>query len=100
MKTNFKPWGRTIIIIVSGFCLATCTNNLTPVPEGEYSTKIVGSWQGMVGNSKEKMSIKGDGTFNCQIYTMGFIANTLSEKTLPGTVFGTWKITGKTISLR
>jgi len=98
MKTNWTHWTRSIIVIVLGFFLGACTNNLTPVPVAEYSTKIIGSWQGTVGNSKEMMSINGDNTFICKIHPMGFIANTLSQG-VNGTISGTWKITGAILML-
>jgi hypothetical protein len=82
-----------------GFCLASCANNSPSVSEAEYSTKIIGRWQGTVGDLKETMSIDGDGTFVCQLHPMGFIANTLSQS-VTGTIRGTWKITGAIIILR
>ncbi|MBU1565785.1 MAG: hypothetical protein KJ630_09170 [Proteobacteria bacterium] len=99
MKTNCTPWVMAIVAVVLGFCLASCANNSTPVSEAEYSTKIVGRWQGMVGHSKETMSINDDGTFVCQLQPMGFIANTLSEG-VTETINGTWNITGAIITLR
>jgi hypothetical protein len=99
MKTNCTPWVRAIAVAVLGFCLASCANNSPPVPEAEYSTKIVGRWQGTVGDLKETMSIDDDGTFVCQLHPMGFIANTLSQS-VTGTIRGTWKITGAIITLR
>ena len=97
IKTNFKPWLSRIALIVSGICLAFCTNN-SPVSKADYATKIVGHWQGTVGDVKETMTINSDGTFNCKIYPMGFIANTLSQK-LPGSVRGTWTISGAILTL-
>jgi hypothetical protein len=88
-----------IAVIVLGFCVGSCENNSSTVPEAEYSTKIVGRWQGTVGYSKETMSINGDGAFVCQLYPTGFIANTLSQG-VQGTVRGTWKISGAIITLR
>jgi len=99
MQMKCAPWVRAIAVVVLGFCLASCVNNPTPVPEAEYSTKIVGRWQGTVGDLKETMSIDGDGTFVCQLHPMGFIANTLSQG-VTGTIRGTWKITGAIITLR
>jgi hypothetical protein len=99
MKSNCTPWVRAIAVVVLGFCLASCVNNLPPVSETEYSTKIVGHWQGTVGDLKETMSIDGDGTFVCQLHPLGFIANTLSQG-VTGTIRGTWKITGAIITLR
>lgn len=97
MKANFKPWITLIAIIVIGF-VNSCKINSTIIPEVEYSTKIIGSWQGTVDNSKETMSINVDSTFVCRIRPLGFLANTLSQ-TLPGTIHGKWKITGATITL-
>ena len=99
MKYNCTPWVTEIAAVVLGFCLASCANNSPPVSEAEYSTKIVGRWQGTVGDLKETMSIDGDGTFVCQLQPMGFIANTLSQG-VTGTIRGTWKITGAIITLR
>ena len=90
---------RAIAVIVLGFCVGSCENNLSTVPEADYLTKIVGRWQGTVGESKELMSINADGTFVCQLYPTGFIANTLSQGVL-GTVRGTWKISGAMITLQ
>jgi len=99
MKSNCTPWVRTIAVVVLGFCLASCADNSPPVPEAEYSTKIVGRWQGSVGHLKETIKLDNDGTFVCQLHPLGFIANTLSQG-VAGTVRGTWKITGATIALK
>ena len=92
-------WVKIIALVVLGFCLVSCANNASPIPQAEYSTKIVGCWQGTAGNLKETMSIDGDGTFICQIRPLGFLANTLSQS-LPGKISGTWNITGAIITLR
>ncbi len=99
MKPNCTPSVRAIAVVVLGFCLASCANNSPPVSEAEYSTKIVGRWQGSVGDLKETMSIDGDGTFVCQLHPRGFIANTLSQS-VTGTIRGMWTITGAIITLR
>ena len=88
-----------MMVLLAGCCLWSCADKSPPVPETEYVTKIVGGWQGTVGNSKEIMSIDSDGTFVCQLWQMGFIANTLSQG-IPGTIRGTWKITGAVITLK
>ena len=99
MKSNCTTWVTAIAIVVLGFCLASCTHNSSPIPEAEYSTKIVGYWQGTVGDLKETMSIGGDGTFVCQLHPTGFIANTIFPR-VTGTIHGTWEITGAIITLR
>ena len=103
IEKAFSEWHilaiRTLAVVVLGLCLASCANNSPPVSEAEYSTAVVGRWQGAVGDVKETMSIDGDGTFICQLHPMGFIANTLSQS-VTGTIRGTWKITGTIITLR
>jgi hypothetical protein len=99
VKNKWPSWARAIAVAVLGFCLASCANNSSTVPEAEYSTEIVGRWQGTVGDLKETMSIDADGTFVCQLYPTGFIANTLSQG-VKGTVRGTWEITGAMVTLK
>jgi hypothetical protein len=99
MRSNGTSSVKGIAVVVLGFYLASCVYNSRPVSEADYSTKIVGRWQGTVGDMKETMSLDGDGTFVCQLYPTGFIANTLSQG-VRGTVRGTWKITGAMITLR
>ena len=99
MRSHSTPWGRTIAVVIMVFCLASCANNSPSVSLADYSTKIVGRWQGTVDNLKETMSIDRDGTFVCQLRTTGFLANTLSQS-VAGTVRGMWKITGVIITLR
>jgi len=99
MPTKITPWAKAIAVVAMGFCLASCANNSSTVPQAEYSTKIVGRWQGTAGDLKETMSIDGDGTFLCQLRSLGFIANTLSQR-VTGTIRGTWNIAGARITLR
>lgn len=99
VKSNCTPWVGAIAVVVLGFCVESCTHNSVPVSEAEYSVRIVGLWQGAVGDLKETMSINGDGSFVCELHPTGFLANTLSEG-VAGTIRGTWKITGAIITLR
>jgi hypothetical protein len=80
------------------FLISSCVNNKIPVAEKEYSTEFVGEWMGTVGDVKETMNIHSDSTFVCQVYPMGFLANTLSEGK-DGSISGTWKIKGVIITL-
>ena len=98
IKLNGTPWVGAILVVVLGYCLASCAKNSQPIPEADYSTKIVGRWQSTVDDLKETMSFGGNGTFVCRLYPMGFIANTLFPSAT-GTVRGTWKITGAVITL-
>lgn len=99
LKPKCPSWLTAILFAVIGICLASCAKKATPVALAEYSTRIVGHWQGTVGSSKEIMTIDGDGTFVCQIHPMGFLANTLSQS-VPGKVSGNWNITGAVITLK
>jgi hypothetical protein len=100
MKTKRMPGIIVAIaVVVLGFCLASCADNASTVPQAEYSTEIDGHWHGMVANLKETMSIDGDGTFVCQIQPRGFIANVLSQS-VPGKMSGTWNIPGAIITLK
>jgi len=89
---------RALAVVVLGISLAACANNSRPVPEADFSTKIIGRWQGTVGDERETMSISGDGTFICQLHQAGFIANMLYP-VVPGTISGTWIITGNILTL-
>ncbi len=98
-KSNRKPWVNAIVVVLLGISVVSCVDNQTTVPAAEYSTKIIGHWQGAVGDNKETMTFSTDSTFVCQIYPTGFIANTFHQD-LPGTIHGTWKITGSLITLK
>jgi len=99
LEPKYPSWLTAISFIVIGICLASCAKRAIPVALAEYPASIVGHWQGMVGSSRETMTIESDGTFVCQIYPMGFLANTLSQS-VPGKVSGTWKITDAVITLK
>jgi hypothetical protein len=98
LLTNCAVSPRVIAIVVLGVSLAACVNNSSPVPPADYSTKIVGRWQGTVGNLKETMSVNADGTFSCQVHPTGFIANMLYP-VVPGTISGKWSVSKKIITL-
>ncbi len=99
MKTNSNPLIRLIVAVFFGFGITSCTNYSPTVPVAEYSTKIVGRWQGTVGDYKETMLLNRDSTFFCKLYPTGFIANTLSQG-VRGSIHGTWKINDSIITLR
>src|ERR1700684_4444476 len=89
---------RALAVVALGASLAACTNDSRPVSAADFSTAVVGRWQGTVGDSRETMSIKSDGTFICRLNQTGFIANMLYP-VVPGTVSGTWIITGNVMTL-
>jgi hypothetical protein len=98
MRTRNIGWLGAIAVATLGLFVAACTNNSRPVLEAQYSARIVGLWQGTVGDSKETMTIQSDGTFVCQLHPMGFIANTLSQG-VSGSISGKWNITGSRVTL-
>jgi len=69
-----------------------------PVGEAEYSAKIVGEWQGTVGDRRETISFDANGQFVSQERRRGFISNTLGQG-VTGTIRGTWAIKSKSITL-
>jgi hypothetical protein len=77
--------------------LSSCSSE-APVAQAEYPSKIVGEWQGTVGDNREVISFSADGRFACQLQPLGFIANTLGQG-VTGTIRGTWAVDGKSISL-
>jgi D-Tyr-tRNAtyr deacylase len=80
------------------FGFSSCSPN-SPIPEADYKGKLVGDWLGTVGDTKETMSFKVDGSFVGQVRPAGFIRNTLSQGTTD-TIRGTWTITGKVITMK
>src|ERR1700683_2452342 len=99
MTSRFAPLLRALAGVAFVSCLASCANSSPSLPEADFSTTIVGSWQGTVGEARETMSNNGDGSFICQLYSRGFIANTLSQGAA-GKVSGTWQIIGAILTLK
>ena len=88
---------RFSLLLALTSCITSCTP-AKPIPEAEYSATLVGNWLGTVGDMKESITFKEDGSFIAQLRRRGFISNTLSQGTT-GKVSGTWTISGKTITL-
>jgi hypothetical protein len=61
--------------------------------------KIVGQWQGTVGDVNEAITFGADGKFVSQVRQRGFISNTLGQG-VTGTIGGIWAIQGKSITLK
>jgi hypothetical protein len=78
--------------------ISSCSPNGAPVAEAEYSAKIVGDWQGTVGDERETISFGADGGFTSQVRRRGFISDTLGQG-VTGVIRGTWAINGKSITL-
>jgi hypothetical protein len=78
--------------------LSSCSSDVPSVPDAEYSARIVGEWQGTVGDARETISFDANGSFVSQIRARGFISNTLGQG-VTGTIRGKWAIYGKVIIL-
>jgi hypothetical protein len=78
--------------------LSSCSKEVSPVVEAEYTTAIVGNWRGRVGDENETISFGADGSFVAEVRRAGFISNTLGQG-VTGTIRGTWTIKGKVMSL-
>jgi hypothetical protein len=87
-----------VLMLLLAFGVPSCAPNASPVVESQYQAKLVGDWQGTVGDMKETISFRADGGFTSQVRPMGFISNTLGQG-VTGTIRGTWAIQGKIITL-
>ena len=97
----FARGARAIRALVPGMLLAfllSCSPSGTPVPQADYAARIVGGWQGTVGDISETITFNGDGKFVSEVRPRGFISNTLGQG-VTGTVRGTWQISGNAITL-
>jgi uncharacterized protein (TIGR03066 family) len=94
-KTNGVS--RVFVGLLLALGLTACSSG-APVAEKDYATKIVGGWQGTVGDVTESITFDSDGKFVTQVRPMGFISNTLGQG-VTGTIRGTWTIRGKIITL-
>jgi hypothetical protein len=78
--------------------LSSCSQDVAPVAEAEYPAKVIGGWQGTVGDTTETITFSADGRFVSEVRPRGFISNTLGQG-VTGTIRGTWAITGKSMTL-
>jgi hypothetical protein len=89
----------SLLVLIFAFNLPSCAPDGGTIGAAQYAAKIVGDWQGTVGDMKETMSFNADGKFVSQVRPRGFISNTLSQG-VTGTIRGTWTITGKVITMK
>jgi hypothetical protein len=89
---------RTFLGLLFASLLSSCSSDAPPVAEADYSARLVGQWQGTVGDDRETISFRADGSFVSQVRQRGFISNTLGQG-VTGTIYGTWTIKGKVITL-
>jgi hypothetical protein len=97
MSMNFFRF--SLLGLTFALCLTSCAPDGATVKEAQYAAKIVGDWQGTVGDTSEGISFTADGKFISQVRPRGFISNTLGQG-ITGTVRGRWAIFGNVISLR
>ena len=89
-------------VLVACGLSTSCSPNVAPVKEAEYSATIVGEWFGtsMVGDTRDSISFSANGSFVAHVRPVGFISNTLGQgQGFTGTIGGTWAIKGKSITL-
>jgi hypothetical protein len=87
-----------LLALMLAIGLSSCAPDGAPIAESQYAAKMVGDWQGTVGDMQETISFKADGKFVSQVRPRGFISNTLGQG-VTGTIRGTWTIEGKVITL-
>ena len=84
--------------VVLALGLVGCAPGGAPIEEAQYPVRIVGDWQGKVGDMKETITFNADGKFVSEVRPQGFISNTLSQG-VTGTIRGTWAIKNQVITL-
>jgi hypothetical protein len=98
MKKSKNILRLFLFALLLGCGLSSCSPGAEPVGEADYPAKIVGEWQGRVGDTNETISFGSDGRFVSQVRRSGFLSNTLGQG-VTGTIRGTWAIKGKVMSL-
>jgi hypothetical protein len=78
--------------------LASCSPDAAPIAQADYAMKLVGGWQGTVGDDSETIKFDADGKFVSELRPLGFISNTLGQG-VTGTIRGTWAIKGNSVTL-
>jgi hypothetical protein len=95
LTAGLTRWPLVVLLVALG--VPSCAPD-SPIVESQYRAKLVGDWQGTVGDMKETISFRADGGFTSHVRPMGFISNTLGQG-VTGTIRGTWAIQGKVITL-
>jgi len=87
-----------LVFLLAVLGVTSCSRDVAPVPESQYRATLVGEWLGTVGEMKESIGFRADGSFTSKVRPTGFISNTLGQGTT-GTIGGTWELKGKVITL-
>ena len=77
----------SLLVLIFAFNLPSCAPDGGTIGAAQYAAKIVGDWQGTVGDMKETISFNADGKFVSQVRPRGFISNTLGQG-ITGTIRG------------
>jgi uncharacterized protein (TIGR03066 family) len=96
MATNMRRFGLLVAILALN--LSSCLPDSATIEEAQYATKIVGDWEGTIGDMKEMISFSADGKFVSHVSPRGFISNTLGQG-ITGTIRGTWRLQGDLLTL-
>ncbi len=89
---------RLTLALVFALGLLSCSAGST-VPVAEYPARLVGGWQGTVGDTKESITFDADGSFRTFVRPTGFISNTLGQG-VTGMIYGAWTIAGNVVTLK
>ncbi len=89
---------RVAVSLVLMVSVAACGPDEAVISESQYSTKLVGDWQGTVAGESEYISFHVDGSFTSQLQQMGFINTTLGQA-VSGSISGRWHIHANVITL-
>jgi len=98
-----EPYAYLLRLSLLGLILALSLLSCAPdedatIREAQYAAKIVGDWQGIVGDVRETILFSADGKFTSHVGSRGFISDTLGQG-VTGTVRGTWTIKRNVITL-
>ncbi len=64
-------WGCLVLAVTA------CSPAAPPTPVADFARELTGEWQGTVGETKETVSFRPDGSFIAQLTPTGFISSTL-----------------------
>lgn len=89
---------RISLMLLLALGMIACERDGALLPESQYQTALVGTWQGSVDGDSESISFQADGRFSSEVLPTGFISTTLDQG-VAGKVGGAWTLQGKVITL-
>ena len=72
----------SLLVLIFAFNLPSCAPDGATIGEAQYAAKIVGDWQGTVGDMKETMSFNADGNSFRKYVPEGSSATLLAKASL------------------